>query len=237
MTHPDADDLALLALGEAITPEQQAHLDDCPSCAAELLALRSAVRLGRSTAPEERLVPPAPRVWQAVQDELGLQRPRGRSAPRRRRTVLVGVVTALAGAAAAVTAMLVLPVAGRAAPEVLARAQLAARPGWTGASGTAELERFGDGRLVVHVRVSTPAVTGAYRELWLLGPGSTAVSLGVVDRDDATYSVPADVDLARFDVVDVSREPPNGDPAHSSDSIARGRLQAVAAQQDLRSAR
>lgn len=229
MTHPNAEDLALLALGETLTPHQQSHLDDCPSCAAELMALQAAVRLGRSTAVEERLVPPAPRVWQALQDELGLQRPPvlAPRRPRRRRLVLTAVAAMLVGATAAVAASAVITSAGERAPEVLARTRLQAQPGWPTASGSAELERLADGRLVVHVDVTTPAVTGGYRELWLLGADSGTVSLGVVGQDDATYAVPADVDLSRFDVVDISREPPNGDPSHSTDSIARGRLRDV----------
>jgi hypothetical protein len=37
--------------------------------------------------------------------------------------------------------------------------------------------------------------------------------------------IPDGLDLAEFPVVDVSREPLDGDPAHSSDSISRGTLE------------
>ncbi len=41
---------------------------------------------------------------------------------------------------------------------------------------------------------------------------------------DGTFEVPDDVDLDRFDVVDVSVEPDDGDPTHSGASILRGDL-------------
>jgi hypothetical protein len=39
-----------------------------------------------------------------------------------------------------------------------------------------------------------------------------------------SVTLPADLDLGRFDVVDVSREPLDGNPGHSSDSVLRGTL-------------
>ena len=37
-----------------------------------------------------------------------------------------------------------------------------------------------------------------------------------------TFTVPPSLNLARYSQVDVSREPFDGDPAHSSVSLARG---------------
>ena len=39
--------------------------------------------------------------------------------------------------------------------------------------------------------------------------------------------VPAGIDPAQFALVDVSREPVDGEPAHSGDSIVRGLLEPV----------
>jgi hypothetical protein len=43
-------------------------------------------------------------------------------------------------------------------------------------------------------------------------------------RPDATYAVPGGIDYRNFPIVDVSVEPPDGDPTHSGDSILRGTL-------------
>ena len=43
-------------------------------------------------------------------------------------------------------------------------------------------------------------------------------------RADGIYTVPADVDPGEFPIVDVSVEPPDGDPTHSGVSLARGEL-------------
>ena len=53
------------------------------------------------------------------------------------------------------------------------------------------------------------------------------ISLGVLDsRHSGTFPVPADVDVASYPFVDVSLEPLDGNPAHSSDSVVRGTLPA-----------
>lgn len=49
------------------------------------------------------------------------------------------------------------------------------------------------------------------------------VSLGP-SRPDGRYAVPSGVDAGRFPVVDVSLEPPDGDPTHSGTSVLRGTL-------------
>jgi hypothetical protein len=50
------------------------------------------------------------------------------------------------------------------------------------------------------------------------------VALGVLEIGSGRFPVPAGVDLAAYGTVDVSREPLDGDPAHSTDSVARGAL-------------
>jgi hypothetical protein len=246
--HLEPEDLGLLALGEPTDPDQAAHLAACPGCSDELEQLRSTVRIGRVTGAEDRLQQPAPRVWTAIHDELGLGSmprtlgpvgqappPSGASdsapsparvvplAPRRPRLVLLGLAAA---AAVALVAGLVLPrVLAPAPPQVLAAARLAPLPGWAGASGTAMLERRPDGHRALTVRLTTPQVGHDYRELWLIDPRTNAlVSLGVVDGPDGTYAVPDDLDVGAYDLVDVSRERPDGNPAHSGKSILRGSL-------------
>lgn len=40
----------------------------------------------------------------------------------------------------------------------------------------------------------------------------------------ATSTIPDGINIARYDLVDISAEPFDGNPAHSGDSIVRGQL-------------
>lgn len=104
------------------------------------------------------------------------------------------------------------------------RAELAALDGWVG-DGEAVLE---DHDLTVSVH-GGQAPEGAFYELWLLEFEGEELadlrSLGPIEVDqDGSFTVPDDVDLDRFDVVDVSIEPDDGDPTHSGQSVLRGDL-------------
>lgn len=102
------------------------------------------------------------------------------------------------------------------------RAELAALGGFAG-GGEAELD---DHTLRVELEGAEP-LEGAFYELWLLdlegGEVKDLRSLGRVEAG-GSFIVPDDVDLERFDVVDVSVEPDDGNPDHSGDSILRGGL-------------
>lgn len=67
--HTDPDLLALLALGEAVGPEEERHVATCPGCTAELESLRRVVGVARSAA-DVTLAEPGPRVWAAIRDGL-----------------------------------------------------------------------------------------------------------------------------------------------------------------------
>lgn len=111
--------------------------------------------------------------------------------------------------------------------EVVATARLAALPDWPDAAGTATLRELPDGTRQVDVEVDTTGDTAdaPLREVWLLTPDASGlVSIGFMDGSTGTFTVPADVDLATYPIVDVSAEPQDGDPAHSGDSIVRGEL-------------
>lgn len=61
--------------------------------------------------------------------------------------------------------------------------------------------------------------------MWLLDAETgRLVSLGVLNGTESTFELPEGLDLSDYPVVDISREPFDGDPAHSTDSIARGEL-------------
>lgn len=72
MQHLHDDALALLALGEAPTPDEAAHLEHCERCQAEVLSYGRVVSAGRSTdaAPAGSIPPPA--VWAGIHESLGL---------------------------------------------------------------------------------------------------------------------------------------------------------------------
>ena len=78
----------------------------------------------------------------------------------------------------------------------------------------------------VSLNVNELPTTPGYHEVWLIDTDTDRmVSLGAVPGDgDITYPLPPGLDLAQYDVVDISDEPLNGDPLHSGVSLLRGVL-------------
>lgn len=249
MSHLDPDLVALVALGEDVVDrDQRAHIDGCAHCAAELAAFRRAVDAGRSGGETRTLLTPPPRVWDAIESELGLgpaaaapaapaatpaapasasERPRPTDAVARgRRSRRRPLVFTLVGVAAA--AVIVAGVFGSGIlsprPAILSEASLAPFPGWDDAEGEALLEEVdGHTRVVVHLDAAVP--DDGYREVWLLkADASDLVSLGILEGRDGSFALPDGVDPAEFPVVDISQEEHDGDPGHSGHSIVRGEL-------------
>jgi anti-sigma-K factor RskA len=72
-----------------------------------------------------------------------------------------------------------------------------------------------------------PSGAHDYYEAWLADARGRMVSMGTfrVGRDGRVdVHMPIAVDVKRYALVDVSREPDNGDPAHSDTSVLRARL-------------
>lgn len=230
MSHPDPhldpDRLSAAALGDALAAAESAHLEACDECALELAELEYTVTVGRSTASSGGLEAPPERVWDRISDELGLTGaaapPPARTPRRRRLTTLFALAAAVALiAGAAVTWSVVRPTA----PNEIAAAALAPLPAHPAASGAAQVVETTDGRRVVDVELSDDEVESGYREVWLLSADATRlVSLGVLEGASGTFTVPDDVDLRDYVLVDISQEQDDGDPAHSGDSIVRGEL-------------
>lgn len=106
---------------------------------------------------------------------------------------------------------------------VIAEAPLQPLESYT-ASGKALVEELPDGRRQLVVQLSEGQISG-FREVWVISPDlSKLVSLGVLDTEPGVFAIPEGLDLAEYSIVDVSNEPFDGNPAHSSDSIARGEL-------------
>ncbi|WP_457947693.1 anti-sigma factor [Pseudarthrobacter sp. alpha12b] len=108
-------------------------------------------------------------------------------------------------------------------PQELAATQLAPLPQHS-AAGSAKVVEEKDGTRSLEVSLDKDEARG-YQEVWLIAPDlSKLVSLGVMNSTSGTFQVPAGLDLSQYPVVDVSDEPMDGNPAHSTVSIARGTL-------------
>jgi hypothetical protein len=137
------------------------------------------------------------------------------------------VPTSVLGAAAAVVILVagavLLILAGDEDETVVAAAEL--EPLAAVEPATAELVEA-DGHLQLDLPLPAddlPATEGFY-QVWLIDSDvQRLISLCPV-RPDATYAVPSDIGYRDFPIVDVSVEPPDGDPTHSGDSILRGTL-------------
>jgi anti-sigma-K factor RskA len=165
-----------------------------------------------------------PDEWRP-QPPPALVMPPGTRPARRRRALTLRPLPALAavllllalGAGGAILVTSRDPAPGR----TLALAPLT-RDG--GAQGQVRLARSG-GRATLAVSGLAPSRRGEFYELWLLSPPGDLVSLGsfrVAADGRATLAVPLPVDPSRYRFLDISVEPDDGNPAHSTRSILRG---------------
>lgn len=254
MDHLDDELLSLLALGErTATAEERRHLARCPGCGELLGALQRTVFAATVSPRQVTLETPGSHNWEAIHQALGLspslagdplgahtatsgpagqQRPPSRGAPRRMPWILGIAAGILLGAAGAWTALSILgpakpPAAAPASPAptaaVVAEAALAPLAGHS-ASGSAVVERLADGTRQLVVSLPEEKLQG-FREVWVGSADlSRMVSLGVLGETRQAFVLPGGLNLADYPVLDISNEPYDGDPAHSADSIARGRL-------------
>ena len=254
MPHLDPEELSLHAMyGDWLDEEGRKHLASCDTCTAEYITLRRTVDAMKTTPDSSSLVVPGPHVWGAIHQELGLseaarkdpldsaqgteegftspsepvrpqeppadfesfkKRPRGWQRP--------GIWLAVAAAGALAIAGATLWNINQAATP-LARAELSPLAQHS-ATGSATVLESRDGARTLEVKLSKDEAQG-YQEVWLIGPDLTRlISLGIMDSDSGTFPLPADLNLADFPIVDVSDEPLDGNPGHSSVSIVRGSL-------------
>lgn len=108
---------------------------------------------------------------------------------------------------------------------VLARAQLDTLTQDQQRLGTASLTRTGDTTSVKVAMDSLPS-RGRIVEVWLINKdGKRMVSVGFLDgTGPQTFAIDPRLLDEGYVIVDVSREPLDGNPAHSGDSIVRGTL-------------
>ncbi|HEX6254444.1 MAG TPA: anti-sigma factor [Euzebyales bacterium] len=229
MDHLHPDQLAAIAVDpESIDSGDVEHLDDCARCAREVEVLRNVSERARHAEPDD--MPPAPpeAIWDRVVRELSdvgeIPVPTAaelrQSAWRQPWAAAAALVLVVVLAAAALLPM--MGDGGADGGDVVAEATLEPLAEIDG--GSAVLTAEGDQRALRVDTVTLPAIDGYY-ELWLLAAdGTEMVSLGPIDAG-RVYQVPAAVDVDVFSVVDISREPADGDPTHSTDSVLRGGLE------------
>lgn len=213
--HPDHDDLAVAALGQADESTER-HLEECAECRDVVAGLARVVEAGRIGP----LQAPPSRVWDAIEAEIDTDAEVVELQPRRRRSWTLLAVAAACGA------LLVIAVQRLLLPgplPVVSAADLEPLPGWS-VTGTAEVLNVDGGR---ELRVELPDDgASGYREVWLISEDlERLVSLGVLTDDAGAFTIPPGLDLGEFAVVDISDEPLDGDPSHSGVSIVRGVLE------------
>jgi anti-sigma-K factor RskA len=223
------DDLATLRRLVAIGPETKAVLD-LPAPPAALFDrvvadVRAAESLARPRSRDMVVDPPvSPRQHLAAVADNPLppwRRHRGGRNGWSRRTA--GAVAAVAAAILAVAATLAVTPQSRPV-DVLATATLAAY-GQTPPTAHGNAQVLADDRMRIRV-ADLPAVRGYY-EVWLIDPATMRMfSVGRLPTatSNAEMELPANVDLTRYRVVDVSAEQYDNNPAHSGDSLVRGEL-------------
>ena len=143
-------------------------------------------------------------------------------APRRRRRWPLGAAAAGVAAAAATAVVLVVSGGGERTPASRTIELRALR----GVPGTATLKVSGD-TAELHGVGMPPSGAHDYYEAWLQDGEGRMISMGTfrVKRDGSLDAqMPVAVDLSRYDLVDVSLEPDDGNPAHSGRSVMRARI-------------
>ena len=240
MSHPD---LELLLTGIDHAPDDVLrHVAECPTCQEDLATIRRARAAGdllRTEPGASALTAPPPAVWDAIQRELALEGDGTDAdqdagvgdeatvvplAPRRTRRSPWGWVAA-AAVGAVLGSGLTWAVAQGGGDDSTTTATSALAPlDGHDTSGTISLSGTG-GSTRLSLDVSGVPADPGFVEVWLLDAKTGGmVALGVLDGDHGSFAVPPGLDLAAYDQVDVSQEPYDGDPRHSTESLARGRL-------------
>lgn len=236
--HIVPDDLAAIAVHpDLIDDDHEAHLDWCVRCRREVETMRRVTQRARRADPSEPALAPPEHVWEEVVRELSATGDLdGSDAPAPRPATAVGRWQSFALAAAIVliavlAAAVILPLTGDGGGlggdgDVIALADLTPPDGVElpadSAPAAATLVTAEGGWTVEVDDLDLPPTDGFY-ELWLLTrDGDQLVSLGPVGGEAQSVFVPDSIDTREFSVVDISREPPDGDPSHSTDSVLRG---------------
>ena len=246
MPHYDEMTLALLALGESqATDDGEQHLATCSRCRSEVAQLGTVVASGRLISDEDYPATPSAAVWDRILAEVGDEGAESTDAatsavvvpidgrrPGRRRArwalslagaAAVGLVVGVGGTWGLTRSTAPTPTASPSQVSV-AVLQPVDEPA---ARGTAVLSAASAGQRTITVTVANlPTHAGTFYEVWLMDPANShLVALGVLGTGGhGVYVVPAGLDLTLYSAVDVSLQPMNGSPQHSSNSAVRGSI-------------
>jgi len=231
-SHLDPDQLALAALGEQLTGADAEHARDCARCSAEVDQLEAVAVAAREITERDHPQRPPPRVWERISSDLQLDgRARRHSFGQRWSTTWLAAAAVVGVVAGAAVALGVTTWTGEGsapppvAASVVASTTLAALPEHAG-QGEAKIVQTRTGQELV-VDVSDLTKTDGFYEVWLIDPDTSAmVGLGALADDTGRFVIPTGLDLSQYRLVDVSSEPLDGDPVHSTDSVVRGELNA-----------
>lgn len=239
MNHPELDELLAVVRDDAVAEDVRRHLDECEQCAADVASVvrldAAAELIGTTRVPGGSVVP-ASSVWDRIQAELATEGPVAAAEPaeprRARRSVVVAVAAAVAGIVIGGLGGFLLTDDGPVSPDrngpgagVPIAVGTLVPEGRSSVSGEAQMSQDDSSRSLT-VTFSEIVPGPGYVEAWLLDPATNEMlALGVLDPEGGTVTIPPDADLSRFTTVDISREPYDGDPAHSAESLARGVLQ------------
>ncbi|MGV1037496.1 MAG: anti-sigma factor domain-containing protein [Candidatus Nanopelagicales bacterium] len=116
----------------------------------------------------------------------------------------------------------------RQAPAVLASGALGPLPDGPDqqTTGKARLERAGD-QYVLQVSVAQLPAPSGFFEVWMMNPttsGLVAVGSFNANQAEASFPVPEGLPLTEYTTVDISDEPFDGVPGHSTVSVLRGNM-------------
>lgn len=223
MAHCDPQTLSLIAIGEEPSAEEALHLVTCDECRREWESMRAVADVARDIDDDDLMAPPA-HVWAAISEEIAEPTNVVPMRSKRGFAPWLAVAAAIGLVVGGVTGAVVM---SRPAPStIVASVPLEPLAAYS-AAGTASVEVV-DGTEMLAVDVTGLPATDGYFEVWLLAPDSSSmIALGTLGPDEkAVLPLPAGVSLADYPVVDISAEPYDGDPTHSTDSVVRGTLPA-----------
>jgi anti-sigma-K factor RskA len=220
ITHLGDDRLVHVGAGAPRSDAESAHLDTCADCRASVAEIELTLAPGTPVRPAD----PAPQVWERIAAEFADEPRPGRPWWRTR---WVGAVAAGVTGLAVGAALTAVVLAGGDEPDrtgTVATAALSVPAGTGTATGTATL-REEDGRWTLDVDTHGLVSKDGYFEVWLLDASGQMYALGVLpESSSARLAVPAGISVSRFNIVDISAQQFNGNPAHSHDSVLRGTL-------------
>lgn len=230
--HTDPELLSLMALGEDVgTDEERRHVQTCRQCAAELAELQQLIAVGRSVSEEITIVTPSADVWARICQELDFDvTPHSASARsadpattadaadhQSRRSPLARIKAALTGSSP------------DSSDHLRAHAHLSpVEPGWSQASGTAEIATDHQGRRLLEVALHADLPTSGVRQAWLVhrDDPTKMQTLGVLDGGHGLWTVPHTIDLEEYAFLDISQQD-TGQTEHSGHTLVRGQFTLV----------